>query len=221
MGEVTGWEKEMGTNKCLVKQLLCLYPFPHVSQRSSGRLLLRPPSLLRGCPSLALRMRAFCRSASPSSADMSFNSSSMALSCMSAFVSAPTNLWVGRLAGGDGRASHQRGSRGTVPRHGVAAGGNGNRERHRLVAGLLERGGYDCGIGAGVGHALPAGDAVGIGGADENGVRAAAGVGLSTGVQEPEAELDDSEKRCVSGLVDCWSSYSDGREGVSDGSSQD
>src|SRR5690606_28664119 len=34
-----GGERKMGTNKCLFKQLLCLYPFPHFSQRSSGRLL--------------------------------------------------------------------------------------------------------------------------------------------------------------------------------------
>ncbi len=91
----------MGTNKCLVKQLLCLYPFPHVSQRSSGRLLLRP-SLTRGCPSLALLTRAFWESSSPSSADM-LNSSSIALSCMVMFPSVDRNLWVGRLAGGEGR----------------------------------------------------------------------------------------------------------------------
>lgn len=49
--------RRMGTNKCLVKQLLCLYPLPHFSQRSSGRFFL--PSLTRGWPSLALLMRAF------------------------------------------------------------------------------------------------------------------------------------------------------------------
>lgn len=89
----------MGTNKCLVKQLLCLYPFPHFSQRRSGRLLFRP-SLPRGWPSLALRMRAFWK-ASPSSPDMSLSSSSMALSCILAVPFVMTNLWIGKLAGGD------------------------------------------------------------------------------------------------------------------------
>ena len=89
----------MGTNKCLVKQLLCLYPFPHFSQRSSGRLLFRP-SLIRGWPSLALRTRAFWSASSP---DMSLSSSSMALPCILTVPPAVTNLWEGKLAGGDGR----------------------------------------------------------------------------------------------------------------------
>jgi hypothetical protein len=88
-----------GTNKCLVKQLLCLYPFPQCSQRSSGRLNLRP-SLAWDWPSLALRPRAFWKE-SPSSGD-AFSWSSMALSwcsCPSMFV----YLWTGMLAGGEGR----------------------------------------------------------------------------------------------------------------------
>lgn len=93
----------MGTNKCLFKQLLCLYPFPHFSQRSSGRLLFRPPSLTRGWPSLALLTRAFWKADSASSPDMSFSSSSIALSCPLAAPFPVTNLCVGRLAGGEGR----------------------------------------------------------------------------------------------------------------------
>ena len=101
MGE--GRERKVGTNKCLFKQLLCLYPFPHFSQRSSGRLLFRLPSLPRGWPSLALLTRAFWKAESASSPDMSFSSSSMALSCTPAGPFPVTNLRVGRLAGGDGR----------------------------------------------------------------------------------------------------------------------
>src|SRR5690606_18687598 len=88
---------------CLFKQLLCLYPFPHFSQRSSGRLLFRPPSLTRGWPSLALLTRALRKEESASSPDMSFSSSSMALSCPLAAPCPAANLCVGRLAGGDGR----------------------------------------------------------------------------------------------------------------------
>ena len=90
----------VGTNKCLVKQLLCLYPFPHVSQRSSTRLIFLP-SRTRGCPSLARRTRDFCM---PSPSDMSLRSSSIALSCKSMLTLVATNLWVwvGRLAGGEG-----------------------------------------------------------------------------------------------------------------------
>jgi len=92
----------MGTNKCLVRQLLCLYPFPHFSQRSSGRLLLRPPSFTKGWPSLALRTRLFW-SPEPSSSPEPFKSSSMALSCILNIPSVVTNLRPGRLAGGDGK----------------------------------------------------------------------------------------------------------------------
>ncbi len=99
-----GRERKVGTNKCLFKQLLCLYPFPHFSQRSSGRLLFRPPSLARGWPSLALLTRAFWKAESASSPDMSFSSSSMALlSCTPTGPLPVANLEVGRLAGGDGR----------------------------------------------------------------------------------------------------------------------
>jgi len=98
-----GRERKMGTNKCLFKQLLCLYPFPHFSQRSSGRLLLRPPSLARGCPSLARLTRAFWNAESASSPDMSLSSSSMALSCTPPMLLSVMNLRVGRLAGGEGR----------------------------------------------------------------------------------------------------------------------
>jgi hypothetical protein len=68
-----------GTNKCFVKQLLCLYPFPHFSHLSSTRLLFFP-SLVRGCPSLARLTRAFSKPVSPSSSDISIGSSSIALS---------------------------------------------------------------------------------------------------------------------------------------------
>lgn len=89
----------MGTNKCLVKQLLCLYPLPHLSQRSSTRLIfLLLPSLTRGWPSLARRNLPSCRAVSPSVEAPS----SMALSCPSGFpsvLSVPTSA-----AGGcDGR----------------------------------------------------------------------------------------------------------------------
>jgi hypothetical protein len=98
-----GRERKMGTNKCLFKQLLCLYPFPHFSQRSSGRLLFRPPSLTRGWPSLALRTRAFWKADAASSPDMSFSSSSIALSCTLPAPCPVTNRRDGRLAGGEGR----------------------------------------------------------------------------------------------------------------------
>lgn len=72
--------KKMGTNKCLVRQLLCLYPLPHFSQRRSGRLLFLP-SLDSGWPSLARRTLAVSMPFSPrSSPDRSLESSSMALS---------------------------------------------------------------------------------------------------------------------------------------------
>lgn len=93
--------KKMGTNKCLVKQLLCLYPLPHFSQRSSTRLLFLP-SLVRGWPSLARRIRAVWRPPSASSADISLESSSIALSCPSGF-GCIAKRFVGRLAGGEGR----------------------------------------------------------------------------------------------------------------------
>lgn len=93
-----GEGEDRGTNKCLVRQLLCLYPFPQCSQRSSGRLNLRP-SFACGWPSLALRTRSFCK-ASPSSGD-AFSWSSMALSWCSGFTSAFMNLWAGMLAGGE------------------------------------------------------------------------------------------------------------------------
>lgn len=93
-----GEGEDRGTNKCLVRQLLCLYPFPQCSQRSSGRLNLRP-SFAWGWPSLALRTRSFCK-ASPSSGD-AFSWSSMALSWCSGLTSAFRNLWAGMLAGGE------------------------------------------------------------------------------------------------------------------------
>lgn len=101
-----GRERKMGTNKCLVKQLLCLYPFPHFSQRSSGRLLFRPPSFTSGWPSLALLTRAFSKAASASSPDISITSSSIALSLSCRLLvpaPPPTNRRLGRLAGGDGK----------------------------------------------------------------------------------------------------------------------
>jgi len=59
------------------------------------------PSLASGCPSLALRRRALREGSSLS--DASFGSSSMALSSTSILPSSAANLWVGRLAGGEGR----------------------------------------------------------------------------------------------------------------------
>lgn len=93
------WERRVGTNKCLVRQLLCLYPFPHCSQRSSGRLLFLP-SLSSGWPSLALRTRVL---SPPSSPDMSLSSSSMALSWVPVGMFIETNLFMGKLPGGEGR----------------------------------------------------------------------------------------------------------------------
>lgn len=95
-----GEGEDRGTNKCLVRQLLCLYPFPQCSQRSSGRLNLRPPSFAWGWPSLALRTRSFCKASSPSSGD-AFSWSSMALSWCSGLTSAFMNLCAGMLAGGE------------------------------------------------------------------------------------------------------------------------
>ena len=54
----------MGTNKCLDKQLLCLYPFPHFSHLRSLAFL---PSFVRCWPSLARRIRASFESFSSSS----------------------------------------------------------------------------------------------------------------------------------------------------------
>lgn len=45
-------EEYRDTNRCFVKQLLCLYPFPHFSHRSSPLTLL-PSPFERGAPSLA------------------------------------------------------------------------------------------------------------------------------------------------------------------------
>ena len=47
-----------GTDRCFVKQLLCLYPFPHFSHFSSP-LLLFPSLFVRYEPSLARRALAF------------------------------------------------------------------------------------------------------------------------------------------------------------------
>lgn len=91
-----------GTNKCLVRQLLCLYPFPQVSHLSSTRLNFLLPSLTRGWPSLARRMRAFCMLFSPSSPDALFGSSSIAFS-LTSILPSKWNFCVGRLAGGEGR----------------------------------------------------------------------------------------------------------------------
>ena len=49
-------EERKEAYRCLVKQLLCLYPFPHVShRRSDGDFLVSP--LMRYEPSLALLLR--------------------------------------------------------------------------------------------------------------------------------------------------------------------
>lgn len=84
------------THKCFVRQLLCLYPFPHCSHRSSIRLLFLP-SLVRGWPSLA-RLIRLLESLSDSSPDVSWLSS-MALLPFSCLISA----LLGKLGGGDGR----------------------------------------------------------------------------------------------------------------------
>lgn len=92
----------MGTNKCLVKQLLCLYPFPHLSHLRSPPLDFLP-SFMRCWPSLALLMRDCLKPEGSSSSISSFWSSSMALSPRSDFpLEAIRILWLGRLAGGDG-----------------------------------------------------------------------------------------------------------------------
>ncbi len=86
---------------------------------------------------------------------------------------------MGRQAGWrGGETPCHDGPGSTAPRDGVSPGGNGDRERHGLVAGLLDRSSDGGGVGGRAGHALPAGDAVGIGGADEDGVGAVAGVRL-------------------------------------------
>jgi hypothetical protein len=48
-----GWR---ATDRCLVKQLLCLYPFPHFSHLKSLPLVRLPSPLDRREPSLARRI---------------------------------------------------------------------------------------------------------------------------------------------------------------------
>ena len=195
----------MGTNKCLVKQLLCLYPFPQVSQRRSGRLPLRP-SLRIGCPSLPLRRRAFSGSKSPSSADMSFNSSSIALSCMSMLESGVTNLWVGRLAGGEGRLPVMT-DRGaplleTVFRRVEMAIGSGM---------ALSPASWIAAATAAVLVAvlvmlLRRVTRLALAGPTRMEWELLRECDCRVAVKEPVVELEDREKRCVSGLDACWSS---------------
>jgi hypothetical protein len=92
----------VGTNKCLDKQLLCLYPFPHFSHLRSPALDFLP-SFTRCWPSLARLVRA-CLNPTSSSPSMSSSFwSSMALSFWSGFTpGAMLMRWPGRLAGGDG-----------------------------------------------------------------------------------------------------------------------
>jgi hypothetical protein len=87
----------VGTNKCLVRQLLCLYPFPHLSHLRSFGCIFLPED---GWPSLALLMRDLLKALSSSSIS-SFWSSSIALSSFSDFrFNINDNLWLGRLLGG-------------------------------------------------------------------------------------------------------------------------
>jgi hypothetical protein len=93
----------MGTNKCLDKQLLCLYPFPHLSHLRSLPLAFLP-SFISCCPSLALLIRDCLNPVCSSSSISSFSSSSIALSLRSNFpLDVNRILWPGRLAGGEGR----------------------------------------------------------------------------------------------------------------------
>ena len=96
-------ERKVSTNKCLDKQLLCLYPFPHLSHlRSPAADFL--PSFIRCWPSLARLIRDCLNPVSSSSSiSSSFCSSSIALSLSNFPVDVILILWPGKLAGGEGR----------------------------------------------------------------------------------------------------------------------
>lgn len=90
---------ERYTNRCLVRQLLCLYPFPHVSHFNSPplSLLLSP---LRSCdPSLARRDLALVLNVSISGKASNEGPSAIALPYFASYAPCPNPEPLGRLAG--------------------------------------------------------------------------------------------------------------------------
>jgi hypothetical protein len=84
------------TNRCLCRQLLCLYPLPHVSHFNSPFTCLLPSVLTRRAPSLARRARDLI-SEPASGSGSSMGLSIIALEGLASKVLCPKPLLTGRL----------------------------------------------------------------------------------------------------------------------------